>query len=298
MEFRQLHYFSQIVKHGSFSKAAKQLFVSQPTISNVVKELESELGSKLFNRSTRKIELTDTGRLLYQYSENLSRSLLHFQEELNDIKSGVKGQIKMGVFTSVGTEILTEIMTEFYQLYPEINISFVEDSAANLKEFLFQGELDLVVVSLPTNEEFETIPFLKGDLRLLVHEGHPLANEESIRWDELKEEKYIMFREEFSVYQMIMWEAKRLGFQPEIICATSQWKFILELVSFNLGIAILPQSTLTKIMVKHKGINVLPLVDPEVTWEIGIGWKKDSYVSLPTQKWISFLKEKLFQKSQ
>ncbi|MFZ0445597.1 MAG: LysR family transcriptional regulator, partial [Bacillus sp. (in: firmicutes)] len=100
MEFRQLHYFSQIVKHGSFSKAAKQLFVSQPTISNVVKELESELGSKLFNRSTRKIELTDTGRLLYQYSENLSSSMLHFQEELNDIKSGVKGKIKMGVYTS------------------------------------------------------------------------------------------------------------------------------------------------------------------------------------------------------
>src|SRR4051812_4728298 len=101
MELRQLHYFSEIVKQGSFSKAADQSFVSQPTISNVVKELEKELGSKLFIRTTRKIELTDTGRLLFHYSENISDSLVQFQAELKDIQSGVKGQIKMGVFTSV-----------------------------------------------------------------------------------------------------------------------------------------------------------------------------------------------------
>ncbi|WP_084544103.1 LysR family transcriptional regulator [Paenisporosarcina indica] len=293
LDFRQIHYFSEIVKHGSFSKAAEHLFVSQPTISNVVKDLENELDSKLIIRTTRKFELTDAGRLLYQYSQSLTNSLLHFHDEMNDIKRGMKGTIKMGVFTSVGTEILTKIMADFYVIYPDINITFVEDSADHLKKALIQGELDLVVVNLPTNEEFESFPFLKGDLQLLVHEGHTLANRKTVEWVELKDEKFIMLREGFTVYDMIMWETKQLGFEPQIICETSQWKFILELVSFNLGIAVLPQSTLTKIIVKHKGIEVVPLEAPEVFWEIGIGWQKNGYVSLATRKWIDFLQEKL-----
>lgn len=293
MDLREIQYFSEIIKQGSFSKAAESLFVSQPTISNVVKELEKELGTKLMIRTTRKFELTDSGKLLLKYSENLSNSLSHFQEELNDINRGHKGTIKMGVFTSVGTEILTKIMADFYSNYPDINITFVEDSADNLKRSLFQGELDLVVVSLPTSEEFVSFPFLEGDLQLLVHEGHKLADRQKVQWQDLKDEKFIMFREGFTVYDMIMWETARSGFTPDIICETSQWKFILELVSFNLGIAVLPQSTLTPIMVKHKGINVIPLGSPEVHWEIGIGWHKGGYVSLATQKWIGFLQEKL-----
>lgn len=297
MDLRQINYFSEVVKHGSFSKAAEQLFVSQPTISNVVKELEKELDTKLLIRTTRKFELTDAGRLLYRYSQDLSNSLFNFLEEMNDIKRGLKGTIKMGVYTSVGTEILTKIMADFYSIYPDINITFVEDSADNLKLALFQGELDLVVVSLPTSEEFESFPFLEGDLQLLVQEGHALADKQSVQWKDLKDEKFIMFREGFTVYDMIMWETKQLGFEPEIICETSQWKFILELVSFNMGIAVLPQASLTKIMVKHKGINVIPLASPEVRWEIGIGWQKNGYVSLTTRKWIEFLQEKLADES-
>ena len=293
MELRQIQYFSEIVKHGSFSKAAEHLFVSQPTISNVVKDLEKELDMKLLIRTTRKLELTDAGRLLFDYSKSLSISLSNFHEELADIKSGLNGSIKMGIFTSVGTEIITEIMAEFYSLYPNINITFVEDSAVNLKKAVLNAELDLVVASLPTDEDLESFPFLEGDLKLLVHKSHKLAHKESVTWSDLKKEKYIMFREEFDVYQMIMRQTRQLGFEPEIICETSQWKFILELLSFNMGIAILPESTLTKISVEHKGIEVVPIVAPQVIWKIGIAWKKESYLSLATRKWIEFLQKKL-----
>lgn len=293
MELRQIQYFSEVVKHGSFSKAAESLFISQPTISNVVKELEKELGTKLLIRTTRKFELTDAGRLLFQLSQKLSTTLIHFEEELDDIKNGLKGEIKMGVFTSVGTEILTRITAEFYDAYPKIYITFIEDSAENLKNALLERDLDLCLMNLPASEEFESFPFLKGDLRLLVHQDNALVSREMVKWADLKDEKFIMLREGFTINDMIMWETNRLGFTPEIISETSQWKFIFELVSYNLGIAILPQSFLTKIRLKEKGIHVLPLVEPEVPWEIGIAWPKNSYVSLATQKWIDFLQEKL-----
>ena len=85
----------------------------------------------------------------------------------------------MGIFSSVGTEILTDIMSDFYKQYPNILIRFVEDGETNLKNALDNGELDLIVLEESKNKQLNYIPFLKGDLRLLVHETHPFADKES-----------------------------------------------------------------------------------------------------------------------
>ncbi|MDW0116345.1 LysR family transcriptional regulator [Sporosarcina thermotolerans] len=293
MDSRQIHYFTEVVKQGSFSKAADHLFVSQPTISNVVKDLEKELDTQLLIRTTRKLELTDTGKLLYQYGEQFSQLFRQLNQELNDVKDAAKGTIKMGIFSSVGTEILTDIMSDFYKRYPNILIRFVEDGESNLKNALDNGELDLIVLEESKNKNLNYIPFLKGDLRLLVHETHPFADKESVSWKELMDEKFIIFHEGFAVRRFIMKECERMGFQPNIICETSQWKFIFEMVSSNMGISILPQSDVTELKVSHLGIKVLPLIDQEVHWQIGIVWQKDGYTSYATRAWIQFLKQRL-----
>lgn len=294
MDTRQIHYFTEVVKQGGFSKAAEHLFVSQPTISNVVKDLEKELDVQLLIRTTRKLELTDTGKLLFHYGEQISQLYQQFYQELDDIKNVNRGSIKMGIFSSVGTEVLTDIMSAFSKQYPNITIRFVEDGEANLRTALYNGELDLVVLEVPPeNEPVNYIPFLKGDLRLLVHHTHSLANKETVAWEELKDEKFIIFREGFAVRRFIMEECERIGFTPNIICETSQWKFIFEMVSCDMGISILPQSHLTELNVAHKGIKVLPIIDQEVHWQIGIVWRKDGYISYATRLWIQFLKERL-----
>lgn len=296
MDSRQIHYFTEVIKQGGFSKAAEHLFVSQPTISNVVKDLEKELDVQLLIRTTRKLELTDTGRLLFQYGEQISQLYRNFYQELDDIKNVNKGSIKMGIFSSVGTEILTNIMSAFSKQYPNITIRFVEDGESNLKEALHNGELDLIVLEVPVNEQINSIPFLKGDLRLLVHHTHPLAGKDAVSWEELADEKFIIFHEGFAVRRFILQECERVGFNPNIICETSQWKFILEMVSCNMGISILPQSNKTELNVAHKGIKVLPIINQEVHWQIGIVWRKDGYLSYATKEWIEFLKERLINK--
>ncbi|MEH7414397.1 LysR family transcriptional regulator [Neobacillus drentensis] len=293
MDNRQIQYFTEVVKQGGFSKAAEHLYVSQPTISNVVKDLEKELGIQLLIRTTRKLELTDTGKLLYRYGERISQLYRHFYQELDDIKNANSGTINMGIFSSVGTEILTEMLAAFNKQYPNITIRFVEDGESNLKNALYNGELDLIVLEVPMNEPINYIPFLRGDLRLLVHHTHHLANKEMVTWEELTDERFIIFHEGFAVRRFILEECEKIGFKPNIICETSQWKFILEMVASNLGISILPQSNLTQLDVAHKGINVLPIIDPEVHWQIGIAWRKEGYISYATREWIQFLKGQL-----
>ena len=293
MDNRQIQYFTEVVNQGGFSKAAEHLFVSQPTISNVVKDLEKELDAQLLIRTTRKLELTDTGKLLYHYGEQISQLYRQFYQELDDIKDSNSGTIKMGIFSSVGTKILIRIMSAFYKQHPNVTIRFVEDGEANLKNALYNGELDLIVLEESKNEPLNYIPFLKGELRLLVHNSHPLANKEMVEWEELINEKFIIFHEGFAVRRFITQECQRVGFTPNIICETSQWKFIFEMVSSNMGISILPQSNLTELYVSHMGIKVLPLINQKVHWQIGIAWRKDGYISYATREWIQFLKDRL-----
>ena len=290
MDIRQIHYFIEVVKHGSFSKAAEHLYISQPTISNVIKDLEEELDVKLLIRTTRKLELTDTGRLLFQYGQEISQSLQHFNQELDDIKNNKRGSIRIGIFPMLGMQFLTKTIAEFHQQYPEIIIQFLEDGANHLKKALIDGDLDLAVMDFPIDEaSFDFFPFLKGDLRVIVHQDHPLANKELVKWSELVHEQLIILREGFNVHNMIIEEYKRMGFKPNIICETSQWNFMLEMVSINHGITILPLSDYHE----FENLKVLPLMDPQVEWQLAIAWRKNSYISHATRTWVDFMKSKL-----
>jgi DNA-binding transcriptional LysR family regulator len=294
MELKQIHYFTEVVKQGSFSKAAEQLYISQPNISNVIKDLEKELDVTLLIRTTRKLELTDTGKLLFQYGKQISQSLQSFYQELDDVKNRKTGAIKIGIFPMLGMQFFTEILAEFHKQYPGISIQFEEDGAYNLKKSLIQGELDLVVMPLPIEkEEFDFLPFLKGDLRLLVHKHHALANKEKVAWSDLQNEDFIIFREGFSIRDTIFEECRRLGFEPTIICESSQWNFMIEMVSIKQGIAILPQSTQKELNFTGKQIKVLRLTDPQINWQLGIAWRKESYISNATKTWIHFVKDRL-----
>ncbi|MFS0824664.1 LysR family transcriptional regulator [Bacillus sp. 1P02SD] len=292
MELKQLHYFSEVVNQGSFSKAAEVLYTSQPTISNVIRDLEEELDVKLLIRTTRKLELTDAGKLLYQYGQRMHQIVKQFYQELDDTKNSQKGYVKIGIFPMLGTKLLSKMIAKFHKLYPGIRVRFEENSAANLQKALMKGDLDLVVMPYPIDQDvFEFFPFLKGDLRILVHQSHPLAKKESVKWGELINENFIIFREGFAIHDTILKECRRLGFEPDIICETSQWNFMIELVSMNQGITILPESNFNEINHQHLQVSISPLTEPQVTWQLGIAWKKDRYLSYATKTWIEFLKK-------
>ncbi|WP_026573052.1 LysR family transcriptional regulator [Bacillus sp. UNC438CL73TsuS30] len=289
MELKQIQYFTEVVKHGSFSKAAENLHLSQPNISKIVKNLEEELNAKLLIRTTRKFELTDTGKLLYQCGQQIAQSVQNFYQEFDDITNSKMGYVKMGIFSTLGTDVFSEIMSLFHKEYPGITVQFVEDGALNLKKMLIHGDIDLVVMPIPIEEEFECIPFMSGDLRLLVHQNHRFSSYEAVSWEELRNESFIIFREGFKVHELIIEECKRGGFQPKIICETSQINFIMDMVAFNHGIAILPQRYQKEIDKSERGVKIIPLMNPQVKWQVGIAWKKGSYISHATKTWLEFL---------
>ncbi|PJN91965.1 LysR substrate-binding domain-containing protein, partial [Bacillus sp. mrc49] len=103
---------------------------------------------------------------------------------------------------------------------------------------------------------------------------------------------FIIFREGYEVHELIMQACSLNGFEPNIICETSQWKFIMEMVSFNQGITVLPKGDLEEMDISNKEMITIPLT-PAINWQVGIAWKKGDYISFATRTWIEFIKTKL-----
>lgn len=293
MELKQLQYFSEVVKKGSFTKASVALYTSQPSISNAVKDLEKELDAELLIRNMRKLELTDTGRLLFTYCQQIEHTLENFQQDLDALKSNKTGVVKMGSTPTISAQFFADVIADFRKTFPDITLKFTENGASPNERALLDGELDVIVIQTPFEEEqFHHFFFLKGDLRLLVPTSHPLAASEKVTWQDLKKEDFILLQEGYKIRELILSQCHENDFSPKIICETSQWDFMMEMVNKELGITILPQSEQQQLDIGNRNICVIPFETP-VPWEIGIGWRKKGYQSYATKTWIDFLKAKL-----
>ncbi|MEH7120333.1 LysR family transcriptional regulator [Neobacillus vireti] len=293
MELKQLEYFSEVVKQGSFTKAAVALYTSQPSVSNAVKDLEKELGETLLIRRMRKIELTDAGRLLFSYCQQLAHTLEEFQLDLDALKTNKTGVVRMGSTSTIGGQFFAEVIAEFRKTYPDITIKFTENGATLLKKELLEGHLDVIIVHTPVDESlFNYFIFLKGELRLIVSKSHPLAGAEKVDWLSLQNENFILLPEGYKIRELILSECHHHGFSPKIICETSHWDFLIEMVSREQGITILPQNEQKPLEIGDHNICIIP-IEKRIFWELGIGWRKEGYRSYAAKSWIEFLQAKL-----
>jgi len=295
MDVQHLKYFVAVAEEGNFTRAAEKLYVSQPTISKMVKGLEEELGVTLFDRSTKQIKLTDAGEIVLNQSRTILKSLQSLTSELDDLMELKKGEIHIGLPPMVGSRFFPKVIQEFHRLYPKISIQIVENGALKIEQDVQNGLLDLGVVVMPVDEElFHTFSFVNEELRLLIHASHPLSKEKSVTLSQLQNEPFILFRKDFALHDRIINECIKAGFQPDIISESSQWDFISEMVKANLGIALLPESICKQL--KGSEVVSIPLIEPAIPWHLGIIWRKDRYLSFAAREWIRFTREHLRMK--
>ena len=152
MELQQLKYFCSVVRYGSFTKAAEQEGIAQPTLSLQIRRLEKSVGSILFVRLARSVRLTHAGEIFYSHAkEILSRSKLA-ESQVRQLEEGIRGPLRIGVIPTVLPYMLAPHLPEFSTLYPEVDMILTEDVTTNLVDKLRAGDLDVIVVSLPLRQ--------------------------------------------------------------------------------------------------------------------------------------------------
>jgi len=290
MDIQHLQYFVAVATQGNFTKAAQQLYVTQPTISKMVKSIEEELGVTLFDRSGKQVKLTDAGKILLGQAQNIIKSFKNLSSELDDLVELKTGSIQIGLPPMTGSRFFPRVIQEFHKQYPRITVQLFEDGAKRIESDVGNGILDLGVVVLPTkNDIFHSFSFVNEQLMLLTHPTNPLSKREVARLKDLEHEDFILFRKDFALHDRIITECVRTGFQPHIIYESSQWDFISEMVAANLGIALLPETVCRQL--DQKRVSIIPLMEPVIPWELGIIWRKDRYLSFAAREWLRFTKE-------
>lgn len=290
MDIRHLHYFLQVAHHKSFTRAAQSLYITQPTISKMIKSIEEELGVVLFNRSGKQVELTDAGQVIFAQAQDIVHSFQHLSVELDDLIHLKKGRITIGLPPMIGSSFFPRVLGKFREQYPDIVIQLVEDGAKKVEEHVEKGLLDIGVVLSPANEAlFHSFSLVEEKLMLLVHPSHRLAEQEKVKLSELHQEFFVFFRKDFALHDRVIAECVRAGFQPQVVYESSQWDFISEMVAANLGIALLPEPICREL--DRNRIRVLPLVDPVIPWHLVMIWRKDRYLSFAAREWLRFTQD-------
>lgn len=193
MELRQLEYFYAISRTGSFTRAAANLHVAQPSITNDIHKLEEELGIVLFDRSQKKVSLTVEGTAFYARAERILRELKEAISEMDDFRNLQKGTIKIAVPPMIGAYLFPNIFINFKREYPHLDLVVFEEGSLAARSMLEKEELDLGLVILPKNMSLlSTLPITRQQIVLCVSHSHRLAQKNSASFCDLRDEQFIL----------------------------------------------------------------------------------------------------------
>ncbi|QDX94045.1 LysR family transcriptional regulator [Brevibacillus laterosporus] len=247
MDIKQLHYFVTISNQLSYSKAAQKLHISQPSLSNAIKNLEQEVGSPLLDRNTRKMELTDAGKILYKKSILLLSQMNMLKKEMEEVKLTGSGDLIIGIIESV-KHWIPKVIREYQDRFPSINIKLIEVlSGKAVKESLRKYDTHLLITNQYIDEaDIESFPLYDERLVLVLHRDHPLAQKkESILLKELEREPFIISTEGFQTREDILTAFTLEQMTPKIKFEIERFETALTLVRENLGITIIPENYLS-----------------------------------------------------
>ncbi len=282
MELRQLEYFQSVGRLGSVTKAADQMNVAQPSVSIAIRNLEAELCVKLLDRSKKNIALTTEGLIFFKRVEFILGSLQDAVTEMGDFQRPLKGSIKIGITPFMGALLFPHAFAEFQKRNPEIGITVVEEGSLSIRSQLEKGELDIgVMITSNISSPLETYPITTGQIHVCLRADNPLCAYPSIPFKKLRDQPFILFKEDTYIRQLVLNECAKRHFSPRIAFSSSQIRTILGMVGQGVGISFF----LEEIVKGHDEIVSRPLFKP-LFMEAGLAWNKKRYISKAAQIFI------------
>ncbi|CAN5677830.1 LysR family transcriptional regulator [soil metagenome] len=272
MELRQLKYFVAVAEERNFGRAAKRLHMSQPPLSTQIKGLEEELGVKLFDRSTRRVELTDSGRAFLVRAREILGSVEEAAAEARGAELGLSGQLEIGFVSSATLSLLPPALRLFRERFGGIELDLRELASVEQLEALYEGGIRIGLVRLPLRApgiEFEQV--LAEPLVVALPVGHALEAREAIPLEEVAELPLIFFqrRLEPGSHEQIVELLGRVGALPKVAQYAVHLQTVIGLVASGIGVAILAESARR---LHREGVVYRPLDALDATSWLGLAW--------------------------
>lgn len=291
MELFQLRYFAAAARLGNFSKAAREVCISQPSLSQQIANLEREVGTPLFIRQGRSVLLTDAGRALLEHAE---RILAQEREALRAVRAVVgleRGRLSLWTLPTPGQNLLPNALVPFRKAYPGVEITVHEAVPARaVAEAVAAGKADLGFVHLPYGVSgLSEHLLLTEELALVVPETHPLAKRTTPpHLAELAMEDFVWVPQGNTPEHPIYAACVAAGFTPHIVCVSGSAQGMQSLVAAGLGIALLPRLALHP----PEGTVIVELAPPRPTRTLSVIWRGEAFLSHTAREFLDILREK------
>lgn len=250
MKLTRLKVFTSVADNKSFSKAAKELFISQPAVSLHISKLEEELGVQLLNRSEKQVELTHAGLVLYKYAQRIIALTAEAETELNTINGVIQGRLTIGATLTIGEFVLPQIIGGFKQLHPKVDILLHVQNTEVIVDELLSGHYDLALIEgICENSKIRKRKYLDDEIVLIVSRDHPWSKKEGITLEEACSIDLILREPGSGTRQITELALKKAGVDVNnlnIFMELGSSEAIKAAVAANLGAAFISKWTLEK----------------------------------------------------
>jgi len=230
--------FHGVAKFRSFSRAAEELYISQPAVSKHIKELEQKIGIGLIRRGRGEFDLTEAGEILFKHTHKISSRLLEIENALGILKKDHHGILKIGTTESYAKCLMPKLLSGFQTSHPSIKITLDVGNSEEIEKSLLDYKNDLgLIATVKASSKFELVPFLREELVLIVSPNHPLGKRKAVSLKEV--EGYpLIIRAKGSTTRKILFHAfEEFDIHPSLLIETGSSEFIKQWVSEGKGVS-------------------------------------------------------------
>lgn len=290
MDIRTLKYFITIAEELNVTKAAEKLHISQPPLSMQIKSLEYELKTTLFIRGKRKLELTETGRLLYRRAREIINLTNKAKEEIISMSDGVSGTVSLGLVEGMAPDIVGEWFSDFIKKYPKVKFRILDGNSDDLTEKLRSGIISLAVLTPPYDQNILN-GFEIGHecMAAFLPKEHPLAQNGKyyVTIEDLANQKLIVPSRRVVIDRIYRWfQEKHL--EPQIVCEMDSYLDAAALAKQGFGISIFPQTA----YVPNTNLVSKVIEGPNRFMDYLFAWRKGHPLPSIEEAFIDFIKER------
>lgn len=271
MEINYVKEFVHLADVGNFLTASEDLFISQSSLSKHIKAIETELGAPLFNRTTRKVQLTEVGETFLIHAREIAKQQVEYTKEIKKILTRQNDVVSLGALPTMAQYDITDIVYTFQRKHPDLKLNLIMSDTNDLKQKLDEGILDMAFLrETEQDDEHYRIFITEDNLVAVVPSNHPLAALDSIRLEQLKDEDLCVMAKGTMLYELCDKLCKQAGFDMKVFYSGHHLTNIADFVTKGEAIALITEGQ-TKFM-RNPHIKVVP-IEPIIGMEINLCYK-------------------------
>ncbi len=291
MNINQLVYFRKVCETRSLSRAAEELYITQPAVSKQIKALEDELGKRLFDRIGKKVFLTSAGDTLYGHADRILRSVHEARTAVRDMSAECSGELVIGTSDHISIHRLPDVLKSYISAFPKVNLKLRCHRSETILDMVGKNLVDLGVITLQQNPPRMIAKNIWQDpMSLVVPAGHSLASVKQIRLKNIISHGLILTETGTETRRMVDAAFAAKGLTPAVAMEVAYIETIKSLVRTGLGISILPDKAV-ETEKKNGALMCLPITDTSFSRNLGVIYLKDKFLSRPAVEFLKLLEK-------